>query len=848
MMDITRVLARGQTILDQRITSLERIETTQYPVINVRAKGALIDGTDATAAFQAALDDAASQTPMPPVYIPPGVFSVQGKVNVPAGSTIYGHSGRSIVQTPAQNIIVFEVNDGNTVVFEDFVLDGTAIITGGGAEADHVAIRVQNSERVICRGLTARNYTIAILYRTWDSPDEVVPTPVNGWGVHHSAIMNCVLTDNKDGGTALFRNTSHCLVSGNECRRNGTSGITLDDGTVHDETRITPGHPNGIAESPTFNTVIGNITSDNTVVGINLSGIKHCTVTGNVSEHNGVYADLVNYPDGSRGYFGVIRAGYGIELLCVQNHQLCRYNTVSANACVDNRRAGITLLGASSNEISNNVVTDNGDDWHSSPAATGIWLLESASYSIPATTLNYSTTLTVAAAAGTTVFQVASTAGTAAGAGLYLELDSGTHLATRIVHVDSPFQLTMSVAIPAGDSAASGQQLAVPAIHGTTLTAGVVAGNTNMPVVTAAGTGPGRSVRMLLDNGASFSSAITAIPDETHITLTTPIPVGRSAAAGTAIGQIVVSFASDPTLVGQSGPEFTATSALGATVVKTRPANPNELDTEYTTLSAVNGPGHNITLTVGLTRSVVNNAVVWQPMGSVNNSIANNTITRTQAGRQPSGVRIEDKFCIGNAVEHNRIVDLTGNSESNWAPIIDANTGTVPTVKRDNIFDGYQHQGIATLDGASPPNVTVTTQALQANSRVELTRQTAAAVAANTGIPFVISRTNGTYTAKTGTLMNAFAAGGAVTITVLNALDMLALRTIEITLDNGTIHTTTVGGAYAGGVNIPLTAALPSAASIDQSVRVTVPAVTGSFIIRGTVNVDNGQIGWTVSN
>src|SRR5439155_366136 len=294
---------------------------------------------------------------------------------------------------------------------------------------------------------------------------------------------------------------------------------------------------------------------------------------------------------------------------------------------------------------------------------------------------------------------------------------------------------------------------------------------------------------------------IAAIPDETHITLVTPIPVGRSAAAGTAVGQIVISFASDPTLVGQSGPEFAAGSALGATVVKTRPANPNELDTEYTAITSVNGPAHNITLTVGLTRCVVNNAVVWQPMGSVNNSLVANTITRTQAGRQPSGVRLEDKFCIGNTVEHNRIVDLTGNSESNWAPIIDANTGTIPTVKRDNIFDGYQHQGIATLDGASPPNVTVTTQALQVNSRVELTRQAAAAVAANTGDAFVISRVNGTYTSKTGTLMNAFAAGGAVTITVLNANDMLALRAIEITLDSGAIHTTTIGGAYAGGVN-----------------------------------------------
>lgn len=832
-------------------------------IISARAFGAVPNdpAIDNTSMLNAALAAAAGLGFAVVELDASSTYYIAGTLTPPSGTVLRGQGIGSVIKKPSVNYEAIYIDNKSDITIENLTIDGTATISGGGAEAAHLGVRARNSQRIHCKRVWAKNLTIGIHYQMEDESTgnpatrTISPVPTR-FGVHDSSIIECTCTDNKDHGISLFRDCSHNRVIGNNCQRNGTSGICLDDGTVGDEARKSLDHPVKFSVSPSYNTVTGNIASDNTVVGINVSGCQHCTITGNVCEANGVYKDLVAAADGSLGYFGVIRNGYGIELLCVQNHTPCRYNIVSGNVCSNNRRAGITMLGAEYNDIGPNVLTDNGNDWSGTPPSSGIWLLESASYQLPAVTAGYNATLSSTAAAGATQINVTVNTGAAAvGMGLIFFLNDGSYHVTQITNVNSATLLTISPAIPTGKSATSGVTVAQPAAWGNTTTALVSAGATSVPVQLSTAAAVGMSIVLPLDNGATHTTTIATIPDTTHITLTAAIPASRSVVAGTAIGQLVISFLTDPTLTGQSGPEFTSTSRVGYKVVKNRQTNPNENDSEYNTLTAVSSGAKTVTLATPPTHPIPYNASIWQPYGCVHNTILGLQIVRTQVARMLTGIRIQDEFCGFNSIKSNKIIDLTANADNAWSAIYDLGVqsiggATAPNHYENNDIDGSAHQGVVTFNGGTPPVATFTTGAFRDTSKVTLSRRTAASTAANTGVPFIYSMTPGSLAQERATILDANAAGGDTNIVVLDASNFVAGRTVRVALDASalTYHTTTVGGGYVSGTTIPLTAALPSAVSRDWTVRVVVPAVQGQIVIRSTVTGDDGIIRIGISN
>lgn len=776
------------------------------------------------------------------------------QITPPSGTTLRGQGFSTVIKKASTNLQAIYIDNKADITIENLMIDGTQTIQGGGAEFAHLGVHVKNSQRIHVRKVWATNLTIGIHCQMEDESTgnpatrTISPVPTR-FGVHDSSVVECTCTDNKDAGIVLFRDCSHNRIENNTCQRNGTSGITLDDGTQHDEARMSLDHPIKFSIAPTYNSIVGNICSDNTVVGINLSGCQHNTVTGNVCEANGVYEDPTD-ATGSTGYFGVIRAGYGIELLCVQNHTPVRYNTVSGNVCSNNRRAGITLLGAEYNTIGPNAITDNGTDYGGTPPAAGIWLLESASYALTAVTAGYNATLSSTAAAGATQLNVtANTGAAAANMGIIFLLSDGTYYVGQITVVNSATLLTISPAIPAGKSGASGTIVAQPAAWGNTTTATAAAGATTVNVVQSTAAAVGMSITLPLDNGAVHTTTIATIPTSTSITLTAAVPASRSVVAGTAIGQLVLSFLTDPTLTGQSGPEFTSTSRVGYRQVKNRQTNPNENDSEYNTLTAVSSGAMTVTLASPPTHPIPWNASVWKPYGSVHNTIIGNQIVRTQIPRMLSGLRIQDEFCGANSIKSNKIIDLTSNADNAWQAIYDLGGQSIVNHYENNDIDQAAHQGSVTLSG-TPPQATITTGSIRDSSKILLSRRVAASTAANTAVPYVYSITPGSLAQERATILDADAALGATSIVVLDATNIAAGRTIKIALDASalTYHTTTVGGGYVSGATIPLTVALPSAVTMNWAVKIVVPAVQGQAVIRSTVTGDDGVIRYSVSN
>jgi parallel beta-helix repeat protein len=824
--------------------------------ISARAFGAVPNNPaiDNTAALNAAMAAAAGLTFAVVELDASSTYYIAGTLLPPSGTTVCGQGLGTVIKKPSANYQAFYIDNKVDITIENLTIDGTATISGGGSEFAHLGIHARNSQRIHARKVVAHNLTIGIHYQMEDESTgnpltrTINPVPTR-FGVHDSSIMECICTDNKDHGISLFRDCSHNRVIGNICQRNGSHGISVDDGTVGDEARKSLDHPIKFSTSPTYNSIVGNICSDNTVTGITLSGCQHNTVTGNVCEANGVYKDPTDVT-GSTGYFGVIRAGYGIELLNVQNHTPCRFNTISGNVCSNNRRAGITLLGADYNELGPNVITDNGNDWNGTPPAAGIWLLESASYQLPAVTAGYNATLSSTAASGATQLNVTPNSGAAAvGMGLIFLLSDGSYHVTQITVVNSATLLTISPAIPTGKSASSGITVAQPAAWGNTTTALVSAGATTVPVLMSTAAAVGMTIDLPLDNGTTHTTTIATIPNSTSITLTAAIPASRSVVSGTAIGQRVISFLTDPTLTGQSGPEFISTSRVGYKVVKNRQTNPNENDTEYNTLTAVSSGAKTVTLATPPTHPIPWNASIWQPYGSVHNTILGLEIIRTQTGRMLSGIRIQDEFCGGNSIKSNKVLDLTSNADNSWQAIYDLRQQVTLNHYENNDIDQAAHQGVVTLSG-TPPSANIVSGAIRDNSSIVLSRKTAASTAANTGNLKIFSITPGSLAQERATILDADAALGATNIVVLDASNMAAGRTIKVALDAAavTFHTTTVGAGYVSGTTIPLTVALPSAATKDWSVRVVVPAVQGLATVRSDITGDDGQVKWSVSN
>jgi hypothetical protein len=357
------------------------------------------------------------------------------------------------------------------------------------------------------------------------------------------------------------------------------------------------------------------------------------------------------------------------------------------------------------------------------------------------------------------------------------------------------------------------------------------------------------TIKLPLDNGTTHTTTIATLPTTTSLTLTAAIPASRSVPSGSAIGQLVISFLTDPTLTGQSGPEFTSTSRVGYKQVKNRQANPNENDSEYNTLTAVDAAAKTITLATPPTHPIPYNASVWQPYGSVHNTIIGLEIVRTQSGRMLNGIRIQDEFCGANSIKSNKILDLTNNADNSWQAIYDLAGQVTVNHYENNDIDQAAHQGVVTLSG-TPPSANIVTGAIRDGSKITLSRRTAASIAANTGVPYIYSIQAGSLAQERATILDQDAALGATSIVVLDPSNMAAGRTIKVALDASalTYHTTTVGAGYVSGTTIPLTVALPSAVSKDWSVRIVVPAVQGQATIRSTVTGDDGQIRYGISN
>lgn len=128
-----------------------------------------------------------------------------------------------------------------------------------------------------------------------------------------TTVEGCSCHDNGRYGIFLTADCSWDNVVGNNCDRNGYSGIGLEDS---DDCTVT-----------------GNVSDDNMGHGIYLYGTERCSVSGNTSHDNG---------------------GHGISL----DHN-CLYNSVSGNVCISNdsgNTATFDGINASDNSIENNIV------------------------------------------------------------------------------------------------------------------------------------------------------------------------------------------------------------------------------------------------------------------------------------------------------------------------------------------------------------------------------------------------------------------------------------------------------------------------------------------------------------
>lgn len=367
------------------------------------------------------------------------------------------------------------------------------------------------------------------------------------------------------------------------------------------------------------------------------------------------------------------------------------------------------------------------------------------------------------------------------------------------------------------------------------------------------------SENQLINNGNGWASS----PAATGIFLGSSGSYRCTTSAAHLAGVTVLNLVEEPATTGISGPEFVVGDNVYYTVTKTNPADPSEDDQEWNLVDAVDNTAKTITLTTPTTRAIAAGVRVTKPLGSIFNTVQGNLIVREDnTTNARSGIRIDDRTCLGNTIQNNTIYDLAYNTEYDWAGDISDNSGgrrpgnivsgnrrgsrpvigAGPTYTRTDAAD---HAGTVTLNGPTP--VTVLTNALLSVTRIHLSRRTAASTPANTGQPQVYARTNFVDTRLAGSVLTAAASTGATVLTVKATTDWVNGATITVTLDTGGTHTTTINGT-PGATSVTLAVGLPSAASIWKAVSVIIPAVAGSFEIVSNSLGDNGTVEWELDH
>ena len=306
------------------------------------------------------------------VYLFAGTYTVNGSINVPNNTTLAGTGTGTVITIPNSTNANFTAitnsttgGNGTGVIIQDLKLDGNKANQTAGPYAMY-AIQFNGMGSATLPGGKILNVSANNWYGNGASVWTAAGIYINAGS--RNTIANIVAQDNTTSGI-IFNTSTYNSLTGSDFR----------------------GNTYGIYVAANNNTITGNTPSGNSSNGIYVNGNQN-TITGNVATGNTntniyLYAASSNTVSSNQA-LGSISAD-GIGLTSTSTYNIISSNTVQSNSTGGiylgspatnntvtgnkihnnggNNNKGIYLVGASSNTLTNNTITDTANSASNNP-------------------------------------------------------------------------------------------------------------------------------------------------------------------------------------------------------------------------------------------------------------------------------------------------------------------------------------------------------------------------------------------------------------------------------------------------------------------------------------------------
>jgi parallel beta-helix repeat protein len=345
-------------------------------VYNVKAYGAVGNGTtDDTAAIQSAIN-AASSAGGGTVFLPPATYIAHPDVGIIMASNVklIGVGNSSIIKIPDSYNIngdLLQVTNCNGSEVRDILLEGNKSHQSGGGVTPY-GLFLSTSTNCLIRGVTAQNFTGDGI-QVYNSDNCQVTECYglsNGYhGIETERCRGCIIKGNfflsntlhgifispgEVGGTGSIGNT----YVGNVCELNGQYGIGGGISNI------------GSDHLSTNNIIVGNIVRSNSQYGIQMYKCDGFTIMGNDIAYNGYFGIYIfqgayhqiignnlhnNSQASNGGYDEIMLEGYSSDNTHPAKGNLIANNTIRIDAA---NKARYAINEGSANDGANTIVNN----------------------------------------------------------------------------------------------------------------------------------------------------------------------------------------------------------------------------------------------------------------------------------------------------------------------------------------------------------------------------------------------------------------------------------------------------------------------------------------------------------